>query len=1413
VKKPIIFLLCMVVLFSTTYLAADSSSDVTEQSFSSEKTAYNVSTPFRINSNAQFATMAAARGWPGDGSQATPYIIDNYDINGAGYGYCIYIGNTTVNVTIINCYLHNASLASPQDPYFYQCGLILNNAKYAKMEATTATYNIGHGCYLRSSDSNTITNNTISSNGKNGIHLYNSDTNSAGHNTVSSNNDSGIFILSYSNGNELDNNSIESNKGSGIVLASNWWYGGGSTPLTNFTNSNIITYNTISSNYFDGVTLYQSGDNTITNNTISSIGGTAIQLLGCDYNRIENNILSGESEYTNQIFSTDGHYEHYQTPFVPYSTCGFISPEAIYIPTTDCTYIVYFNWSFETYIVEYSHATDTFSEPVLIGVNPSFYNDHCMPAISIDNDGYIYVFYGQRQSSGVQFYKNSTNPYDITQWSAQKSLGVSTAYSYPQVWNYPVADKIIYIAHDYGTGRLFMTDSNNWSSGAGRINLLSTGTSYMISAMDSNNYNIHLAWSYYLQNGNVYYMNSSNGGKTWYTADGTYLGEPSTGGPIPESQALAFTVTGYNCKCQVISGNINFDSSGNPLIAFYVESGGANNPICQYKLARWDDSDWVISNISNGQGHVCILTDNDTAYRVYCTDCVNRYNIGAIGSGPMVEYISTNSGANWTWNRTIAGGASASPVRVYNAKSDKSLEFTFGGGSFAGNVNAWGQSKSQVTSTSTRPIGILLDACDLRTNPDDTNGNYAHIQTSSHNTIANNTISNTSKGIALCHACTDNTIYHNYIINNAIQAFDNTVNDWDNGYPSGGNYWSDYIGIDAKNGPLQDQPGSDGIGDTPYVIDIDSQDYYPLMRPWGTGMIYHAPIRINSNSEFDAAHGVTGGNGTVWAPWIIENYDINGTGYGYCIYVGNTTDYFTVQNCYLHEASEGTSKPFYADSGLIIYNVQNSTIIYNNASSNNWNGIEVYYSNRSIIANNTVFSNYYDGIYLKSTNGINISWNVILDNQHGVSFQSSNDNILSHNVAMDNNQGVYIYMSNDNIITNNVVLNGVNGIRLSKSSNNTLSNNFMTECGISISGNMLEYWNTHNIDTLNTVNGKSVIYLKNQVGSNIPVNAGQVILANCSNMCIENQSISNGSVGIHLGYSTNNIITNITILNNEYGLDLWYSGNNTIYYNNISNNGNGISLGTSYNNTIYHNNIITNIYQAYDTTGTNFWDNGYPYGGNYWSDYVGVDLNCTSTQDVPPPDGIGDTPYIIDADSQDNYPLMTPLGGTQYNISLQQGWNLISVPLIQPNEFINKVLTSIAGKWDIIQTYNSTDSVHWKSNSTFKPDSLNDLKTIDHEIGIWIHMTEPDVLLSVYGYIPTSTSIPLYAGWNLVGYPTLNATMTVGNALWGTGADRVEVCDPTDPYRTKEVSSSYLMKPGEGYWVHVQADTIWLIDW
>jgi parallel beta-helix repeat protein len=107
---------------------------------------------------------------------------------------------------------------------------------------------------------------------------------------------------------------------------------------------------------------------------------------------------------------------------------------------------------------------------------------------------------------------------------------------------------------------------------------------------------------------------------------------------------------------------------------------------------------------------------------------------------------------------------------------------------------------------------------------------------SDNNTIIGNLVSNNDYGILL-FSSNSTKIYHNSFIENTQQVLlsESFNTAWDDGYPSGGNYWSDYVGVDMFRGPPQNETGSDGIGDTPYIVDPGNQDNYPLMA-YGTGL-------------------------------------------------------------------------------------------------------------------------------------------------------------------------------------------------------------------------------------------------------------------------------------------------------------------------------------------------------------------------------------------------------------------------------------------------------------------------------------------------------------------------------------------------------------------------------------------------
>lgn len=112
---------------------------------------------------------------------------------------------------------------------------------------------------------------------------------------------------------------------------------------------------------------------------------------------------------------------------------------------------------------------------------------------------------------------------------------------------------------------------------------------------------------------------------------------------------------------------------------------------------------------------------------------------------------------------------------------------------------------------------------------------------SCNNVVAGNTIANCSIGIRFADMTSQgNKIYHNNFENNTEQVYSlGGTNYFDGGYPSGGNYWSDCLGVDSKSGSSQDQNGSDGIVDESF-----SFDKYPLAN-----LVTNVDIRI-SEQEF-----------------------------------------------------------------------------------------------------------------------------------------------------------------------------------------------------------------------------------------------------------------------------------------------------------------------------------------------------------------------------------------------------------------------------------------------------------------------------------------------------------------------------------------------------------------------------------
>ncbi|MCW4051706.1 MAG: right-handed parallel beta-helix repeat-containing protein [Candidatus Bathyarchaeota archaeon] len=142
---------------------------------------------------------------------------------------------------------------------------------------------------------------------------------------------------------------------------------------------------------------------------------------------------------------------------------------------------------------------------------------------------------------------------------------------------------------------------------------------------------------------------------------------------------------------------------------------------------------------------------------------------------------------------------------------------------------------------------------------------------------------------------------------------------------------------------------------------------------------------------------------------------------------------------------------------------------------------------------------------------------------------------------------------------------------------------------------------------------------------------------------IVKNNILENDLGIYVDSSSSNKIAGNDITFCVKGLILNSSKYNIFHGNRIANSlevGFSLENGSSYNR-ICHNNFVENEEQLnVSNSSDNAFDNSYPSGGNFWSDYGSIDMYCGAEQNEDGGDGIGDTPYLLGSEIKDRYPFM-----------------------------------------------------------------------------------------------------------------------------------------------------------------------------
>jgi parallel beta-helix repeat protein len=220
-------------------------------------------------------------------------------------------------------------------------------------------------------------------------------------------------------------------------------------------------------------------------------------------------------------------------------------------------------------------------------------------------------------------------------------------------------------------------------------------------------------------------------------------------------------------------------------------------------------------------------------------------------------------------------------------------------------------------------------------------------------------------------------------------------------------------------------------------------------------------------------------------------------------------------------------------------------------------------------------------LHLLHVSHCHVLGNILCNGGYGVWLYGSNDNIILENTMSKNNYGIMLELSCNNKVVRNFVSNGFMGIWLLSSSGNFLNDNRMVDnkYNFHVSG---AYFN--DVDLSNKVNNKAVLYLVNCEDVNVNPSSfpdlGFVALINCTNIRVENLTLTNNYCGLIVFNTSCSMIYNNNLIGAATGIYVAYSFDVTVFENDVKDTGWGINLEKS-----ERINVLRNVVDCSRTIG------------------------------------------------------------------------------------------------------------------------------------------------------------------------------------------------------------------------------------
>lgn len=334
--------------------------------------------------------------------------------------------------------------------------------------------------------------------------------------------------------------------------------------------------------------------------------------------------------------------------------CAKHIPMAVYAPEVDKTF---FAWGgskpTERALLEmvsyYDHKTNQVPRPVIL-MDKQTDDAHDNPVLSLDDEGYLWVFLSAHGTGRPAYIFRSNMPYSINGFEQVSDFN----YSYPQPWFIP-GEGFLFLHTFYkgGRGLYFMTspDGRNWSE------------RQMLAHVDEGHYQVSwprgkkvgTAFNYHPAGTpaagldyrtNLYYLETEDMGRTWTTAAGDPVDLPIQ---TVHNPALVHDYQSEGLLAYMKA--VNYDAQGRPIILFVTGPTylpGPHEVPRTWRVAHWTGKAWAIHTVTESDNNYdtgALYVDPDGVWRVVgpTETGPQPYNPG----GEIAVWESADQGRTW----------------------------------------------------------------------------------------------------------------------------------------------------------------------------------------------------------------------------------------------------------------------------------------------------------------------------------------------------------------------------------------------------------------------------------------------------------------------------------------------------------------------------------------------------------------------------------------------------------------------------------------------------------------------------------------------------------------------------------------------------------------------------------------------